>query len=1076
MTTGDTSSFASYGFNGSELNSAAVDPQTGQVYWLDRGGNYGTYARSNQFAIVWKYDPFTGTKTNLGYLNAGMSGNEFIGAVIANGSMIVTWGNYTYASISLATLNSGVSTTSHAVTRTPYSIPQVKQTSTNGDIAVDNLGKVWLLYQDATGTPYLGEFNPVTATVSNSRAVTGLGGSASLANGLSYDSAYDVFQVSDGSSIWTISRSTFAAVRGNAVSSGLTDLASCGTPTLVPQISKAFDRTAVQIDAVTGRAVARLTVTVQNGNRAPIMLFQNTVDALPAGSSGGQMAVSSTPNYQAVCVDSSGFTIPNNSGYNSLSYQATSGGSVQAQPPGPAASATSWSLPANTIIPSGTCTFSFDVSVTQAGIYNNVIAAGAQSSAGTDSDGAQASLNALAAQSIQANPTTYPATCDQIRWANTGISGTALSGTRTFNSLGGISLSAQLTSATGSANGIFGYSTSFANDGSWNEVRAVSSSLATDNSVFLTRAGGGTSRNTVTLTFPYPVINVRFGITDLDARSGTATTGDWLQTTAAYGGTTFVPDMLIAGGTSMPIQAYVGGPTGTAGVPTTLPVPGRGNSAMGAAAQPNTYSALMGVDTTTVKNADGTNRQGQGVAYFRGPLTTLTIETGSLKGAAGQAIAFGDISFCAPQINLKKSAGTPQLQPDGSFDIPYTLTYTNATYDSGLYPDATVRETPFAPSIPTPSGLDAWARLRPQITDSVVTQMINDPNIKTASIKTKPVIAGQVNTVNLDSSDLNASFDGAANAQLISANTDGRVDAREPDVSQAGTFQTSFTVNVVPESAAPSTFQVSNTAQATGYLNTSTPLSSTASAASSISPAALLSVRKEVNTPYVVYGRSGAAIAPNVTELTYTLTVSNQSSKVAEQVVATDTLPPGTTFVSSTLAPSTNSGNVLTWNLGNLAAAGQAGSSRSFTVTVRVPSSSFVEANQSTPFQLLNSLAAQGTNTLEGKATALTKVVYPRLDKVVRNVTRGTAFASSVDGYPGEQLEYCIDFRSYGTEPLTNFKVEDRVPGNTSYVPGSLRVSGVTATLDDTTAVLRASVGTLNPGGAGRFCFRARVN
>lgn len=1392
MTTGDTSGFASYGFNGSELNSAAVDAATGQIYWLDRGGNYGSLTRNNRYAIVWKYDPFTGVKTNLGYLDAGTSGSEYIGAVIANGSLTVTWGNYTYASVSLTSLNSGTENTAHPVTRRTYTIPQAKRTSTNGDIAVDNLGKVWLLYEDSTGTPYLGELNTSTAAVSNSREVTGLGTSANLSNGLAYDPAYDVFYVSDGTNIWTINRSTFAATRGNAVSSGLTDLASCGTPALVPQVSKAFDRDTVQLDPATGQAVSRLTVTVQNDNRAPIMLFQNMVDALPAVSGGGQMTVSSAPNYQAVCINSSGATITNNSGYNSLSYQSSSTAAVQSQPPGPTAGATSWSLPANTIIPSGTCTFSFNVVATQVGTYNNVIPAGAQTSAGVDADGAQASLNVVPAappslsitktdggatfytgntatytltvtntaansatqgainirdalpagltfasvavsggvggtitnasaagssgtvgwdftpttpmtqnqsvtftltvnvgastptgtnsitnyasvgggggaaaptpssscttqcgsdsttvsapsnsdlsitktdgtSSIPANGSTtytirvtnsgpavvtgavlrdapptgmtfgavacstasgnvcttaptpaqlssgfalptlasgafyeitvaasttltsgsvantatvtapasitdtntanntatdtntvatvsttqparnvssFPAACDVVDWSRSSITGTAVgqTGTKTFNSRNNLGLSVNLVPATSASNGIVGLNTGFTNYGSWYEVRAVSTSLSPNNTAtayggaFVTRAGGDGQTNTVTITFPHPVINVRFGITDLDAVGGASVSdqGDWMRVTAGYGGTTFSPDTLIADGHGLTVKGYTtSGSTapGTAasGSSMTLPVPGRGNSTMGAGSNPNTLNTLMGTDTaygtqvTDLENGGGAvNRQGQGVAYFKGPLTTLTIVTGSKKTSSGNAIAFGNIDFCSPSMTVSKAVGTPVLQSDASHNIPYTLTYRNTSYNQGLFPDTTVRDDPFQPSFPTPSGFDPWADLKPQLSDTVVPQILANTNIQSAAVVGSPKItfANAASTRNLDASDANPSFDGTAtNPTLMTSNTDARVSA-------GGSFDARFTVNAVIKSGVTTQQTVNNQATATGSLNTATATlnATSATVAATLTPAVKLTLSKVVDQKFVRY--LGDPVSPDYAELNYTIRVTNPSTATAASgVVITDTLPAQVTYVSSSPAASI-SGRTLTWNVGTVAA----NTSATVTVKVKVPLASAVEASQPQA-TWTNTASVSGTNATSASASATTDTVYTKLFKQVHNLGTNPpaevpqlspAWSSSGQGLPGDVLEYCIDFYNYGSVALNNYIVKDAVPTNTTYVPDSATVKTGTMTttpvqpfpgvvVGEANGVVTATISSLAPQASGSLCFRTRI-
>src|SRR5260370_15539612 len=54
--------------------------------------------------------------------------------------------------------------------------------------------------------------------------------------------------------------------------------------------------------------------------------------------------------------------------------------------------------------------------------------------------------------------------------------------------------------------------------------------------------------------------------------------------------------------------------------------------------------------------------------------------------------------------------------------------------------------------------------------------------------------------------------------------------------------------------------------------------------------------------------------------ITYNITITNLGPSVAPGVVLTDTLPPGTTFISGSPSPSTISAGTITWNLGSLAA------------------------------------------------------------------------------------------------------------------------------------------------------------
>lgn len=679
------------------------------------------------------------------------------------------------------------------------------------------------------------------------------------------------------------------------------------------------------------------------------------------------------------------------------------------------------------------------------------------------------------------NPTSYPATCDVIDWATSGVSGTALSGTRTFNSRGGRGITLNLTSATGAGNGVMGYSGAFANYGSWYEVRAVSESIQpVINQAFLTRAGGNTSTNTIVITFPTPVINVRLGITDLDAVGGSARSGDWAQVQASYGGQTFNPDVLVGGGHALAVQAYTGVPSG-AGAAMTVSVPGLGNSQMRAASASLTFNTLMGIDAAYGTPVAGVNRQGQGVAYFKGPLTSITLTTGSLKGTAGQAIAFSNIAFCPPSVAVDKAAGAPVRQADTSSDIPYTLTYRNTSLNVGYHPDATVRDATFSPSIPTPTGADPWARQRPQLTDAVLDQIRANNNVASATLRGTPTVSGATNTLNLDATDLSPAFSGtAANPNLLLANTDGRVDV-------GGSFNVNFTVNVQLGSAVTTPQTVNNQATATGTLLTGSVSATSNSVASTVSPSAALSVTKAVDRTHAVYPSPVGNAEPVPPTLTYTITVSNPGQLTATGVTLTDTLPAGLTGVvvreGATTVSATQTGQNLTWTVGSLAS----GSTRTFTVTATAPAAATLRETQPQT-ALVNSVTASASNVATTPpATVSTPTVYTRLYKQVRNLgPQGTltpAWGTSASGRPGDVLEYCIDFNNYGSAALSNFSLTDNVATNTTGQPNAYGTGqGVRITRGAAAPTYQAfsnpvvvNLGTLGTAESGQVCFRAGV-
>ncbi|RTI01442.1 hypothetical protein CSW29_04165 [Thermus scotoductus] len=85
-----------------------------------------------------------------------------------------------------------------------------------------------------------------------------------------------------------------------------------------------------------------------------------------------------------------------------------------------------------------------------------------------------------------------------------------------------------------------------------------------------------------------------------------------------------------------------------------------------------------------------------------------------------------------------------------------------------------------------------------------------------------------------------------------------------------------------------------------------------------------------------------------------------------------------------------------------------------------------------------------------------------------------TPFTTSVQGKPGEVLEYCILYRNLGTETLMQVEVTDPIPFFTDYIPGSLTHNGSPAG-DATDGIVKILVGDLPPGGGGEVCYRVRI-
>lgn len=146
--------------------------------------------------------------------------------------------------------------------------------------------------------------------------------------------------------------------------------------------------------------------------------------------------------------------------------------------------------------------------------------------------------------------------------------------------------------------------------------------------------------------------------------------------------------------------------------------------------------------------------------------------------------------------------------------------------------------------------------------------------------------------------------------------------------------------------------------------------------------------------PGLTIEKSAAATVPSGANLTYSITYGNSGQLSANNVVISDPLPAGTTFVSADSGGTLVDGNVV-FNVGTVPA-GSAGLTVSFTVNVSAPPGSSVNNNNYT-------IAATGVTAVPGPPVSTT-VVCPEITvspATLPNGTVGIAYSQLIAGSGG---------------------------------------------------------------------------
>ena len=261
------------------------------------------------------------------------------------------------------------------------------------------------------------------------------------------------------------------------------------------------------------------------------------------------------------------------------------------------------------------------------------------------------------------------------------------------------------------------------------------------------------------------------------------------------------------------------------------------------------------------------------------------------------------------------------------------------------------------------------------------------------------------------------------------------------DIPAGGSASYTVTVTVDPAVAAGTT--LTNQVSAITSTNELNPADNSTSETTQVVATSDLSVTKTDSVDPIFAGQP----------LAYTITVTNNGPSDAQNVVATDTLPAGVTFVGTTGCAEDPSG-VPGCTLGTLAA----GASTSYVVNVIVDPTFTGTLNNSV------SVASDSGDPTPGNNSA----TEPTL--VNSSADLSISKVDDVDpAPPGTTVTYTITVNNAGPSTATNVVATDTLPAGVTFV-------GTTGCAEDPNGIPACSLGTIPPAGSAQYTVTVTID
>lgn len=356
------------------LNGAALDPNNGNVYFIDRSNT-----SQNDLKVM---DTDTGNVTSVAAVTLPTAGATVVGASFDNSSgtarLYLLYSTYVIQEVNKST---GAVLRTLTINLPPQNTSGqnlTKSSTTSGDMVFDGSTLYAVLngVANTIDSPYYVNLGTVPSTGTTMTAQSALlitsGGTAlprSAINGTAINPVPNpyVTYVTTTNGIFTLNTTTGAITALPNTGTNYTDLSDCAVAPARPVVTKSFSATTIRTTTPTNPTSSVLTITITNNNPGAFYTTAPIVDTFPSG-----VVVAPTPGLSTTCALVTGAT---------ATATATPGGS-------------SVTLPANLRLPGpGSCTVTVTVTGNSRGLKTNTITAtSVNTTAGNPSSDAVATL------------------------------------------------------------------------------------------------------------------------------------------------------------------------------------------------------------------------------------------------------------------------------------------------------------------------------------------------------------------------------------------------------------------------------------------------------------------------------------------------------------------------------------------------------------------------------------------------------------------------------------------------------------------------------------------------------------